>query len=124
MSLKQTIRPYARAIAYFRDGLPRLAVQIGLMWLGVFFSVISVLPLLVMQDGVFGNIRNGSLFSRLFFHFAPSSIPKQVFALAVILLLCSLAKEVLSMVQTLIGIKVGYQGLMKVRCDLFRKLQE
>jgi ABC-type multidrug transport system fused ATPase/permease subunit len=31
---------------------------------------------------------------------------------------------VMQMFQTLVGIRIGYGGLMRVRCDLFRKLQE
>jgi len=51
-------------------------------------------------------------------------MPGQIALLAVAMLLLRLGQEVLSMVQTLIGIRIGYEGLVKVRCDLFRKLQE
>jgi ABC-type multidrug transport system fused ATPase/permease subunit len=124
MTTRQSIRLYARTLAYFRESLPRIVLQIALMGLGVELGVLSVFPLAILIDGVFGNHRSGSWEYRLFFAIAPTSIPGQVIALAVVTLLLRLGQEVLSMVQTLLGIKVGYAGLMKVRCDLFRKLQE
>jgi subfamily B ATP-binding cassette protein MsbA len=124
MTWKQSIRFYARVLSYFRDSLPRLLLQIILMAVGVGLGVLSAFPLAILMDSVFGNTHPGLWEYRLFFHFAPASIPGQVITLAVITLLLRLGQELLSMVQTLLGIKVGYQGLMKVRCELFRKLQE
>ena len=34
------------------------------------------------------------------------------------------AKELLAMAQRLIAVNIGYNGLIRVRCDLFRKLQQ
>jgi ABC-type multidrug transport system fused ATPase/permease subunit len=124
MIFKQSIRDYIRAIGYFREGMPKLVLQVALMGLGVFFSVVSAFPLMILIDGVFTKNHQGDWANRLFFHFAPQSIPAQIIALAVITLLLRVAREVLSMVQTLLGIQAGYQGLKKVRCDLFAKFQE
>jgi ABC-type multidrug transport system fused ATPase/permease subunit len=116
---------YIRALSYFRESLPRLTFQIFLMGLGVLFGVLGAFPLAILIDGVFGTHRaSGGWPYRLFFSLAPASVPGQIITLAAVTLLLRLAQEVLSMVQTLLGIKVGYIGLMKVRCDLFRKLQE
>ena len=124
MILNQSIRDYVRAIGYFREGMSKLLLQVALMGLGVFFGVLSAFPLMILMDGVFTHNRQSDWATRLFFHFAPKSIPEQVIALAIITLVLRLAREVLSMVQTLLGIQVGYEGLKKVRCDLFAKLQE
>jgi subfamily B ATP-binding cassette protein MsbA len=40
------------------------------------------------------------------------------------MLALGLLQQILTMFQTLLGIRIGYGGLMRVRCDLFRKLQE
>jgi ABC-type multidrug transport system fused ATPase/permease subunit len=124
MAFQDSIRLYARAIGYFRDSLPRIVAQIALMGLGVELGVLGAFPLAILIDGVFGQTRGGAWQYRLFFHFAPASIVGQVIALAALTLFLRLGQELLQMIQTLLGIKVGYQGLIKVRCDLFRKLQQ
>src|SRR6266849_3330890 len=80
------MRVFIRAISYFRDDLPRILLQLGLIVLQTLFGLLSPFPLAI--------------------------------------LLLRALKEVLGMVQNLLRIKVGYFGLMRVRCDLFRKLQE
>src|SRR6187200_1170713 len=49
---------------------------------------------------------------------------KQILALAGAMLALRLLSEILRFIQTLVNIRIGYNGLMRVRCDLFRKLQE
>jgi ATP-binding cassette, subfamily B, bacterial len=124
MKPTSTIRFYARAIGYFRDCWGQIVAQLLLMILGVLLAVLQAFPIAIMVDSIFHKQNVNFWEYRLFFHFAPASVPKQIVALAVITLIMRLAQEVLSMVQTLLGIRIGYHGLMKVRFDLFRKLQE
>jgi len=124
MTSMDHIRLYRRTFAYFRDGLWQIVLQLAMICLGVLLGVLGAFPLAILIDGVFGTNRTGSWVYRLFFAVAPASVGGQIITLGIVTLLLRLAQEVLSMVQTLLGIKVGYQGLMKVRCDLFRKLQE
>jgi ATP-binding cassette, subfamily B, bacterial len=124
MKWKKTIAFYRRTLAYFRESTPQLTLQVTLIGVGILLGVLSAFPLQIMIDGVFGQNHASSWASRLFFRAAPAGPAEQIITLAAISLLLRLGQEVLSMVQTLIGIKVGYIGLLKVRCDLFRKLQE
>ena len=124
MKLSDSIRFYSRAVGYFRECMGQIVSQILLMILGVLLGVLQPFPVAILFDSIFGGQKVNVWEYRLFFHFAPTSVPRQIIALAVITLLLRIAQEVLSMVQTLLGIRIGYHGLMKVRFDLFRKLQE
>ncbi|MGN6627409.1 MAG: ABC transporter ATP-binding protein, partial [Tepidisphaeraceae bacterium] len=62
--------------------------------------------------------------AKLFMMLAPESKVGQVIALALVFFALRMLQELLSMFQTLLGIRVGYGALMRVRCDLFRKLQQ
>jgi ABC-type multidrug transport system fused ATPase/permease subunit len=94
------------------------------MGVGVALGALTPFPLAILMDGVFAATHAGIARYHWFFRYAPDSIVGQVITLAVLTLLLRLGQEILSMVQTLLGIKVGYDGLMKVRCDLFKKLQQ
>src|ERR1019366_3775112 len=48
----------------------------------------------------------------------------QILALAALALVLRMGQELLTMFQRLLNTYVGYHGLMRVRCDLFSKLQE
>jgi ATP-binding cassette, subfamily B, bacterial len=124
MNWKNSIRLYTRTFAYFRDGLAQIIAQLLMICLGVLLGVLGAFPLAILIDSVLGSSPNRSWVYRLFFAVAPASKVGQIITLGVVTLLLRLAQELLSMIQTLVGIKVGYMGLMKVRCDLFRKLQE
>jgi ABC-type multidrug transport system fused ATPase/permease subunit len=124
MTKPSTIRLYLRTFAYFRDSSAQIIAQLLMICLGVLLGVLGAFPLAILIDSVLGATPANSWVYRLFFHFAPATKGGQIIALGIIALCLRLAQELLSMIQTLVGIKVGYQGLMKVRCDLFRKLQE
>ena len=66
---------------------------------------------------------------RIFPIYAPlgvgrDDLKRQIIVLAVSAVVLRIAQELLSMSQRLIGVHIGYNGLIRVRCDLFRKLQQ
>src|SRR5277367_698232 len=119
-SMASRLHFYFRTVTYFRAVAGKIAVQTVLMGVAALLGVLQPIPLSILIDAVFSNNRSISWEYRLFFHFAPASIPGQVIALAVITLALRVIQEVLNMVQTLLGIAIGYEGLMRVRCELFR----
>ena len=63
--------------------------------------------------------------SRLFAHFcAPKSEVAQIIALAVALLLFRVISELLALAQGFYKIRIGYNGVVRVRCVLFQHLQK
>ena len=68
--------------------------------------------------------RPPSLPERLFWRFAPHDLLTDILVLAMITLLLRLASESIGLLQGFLKIRIGYNGLLRVRCDLFQKLQQ
>jgi subfamily B ATP-binding cassette protein MsbA len=92
--------------------------------LSVVFGVIWPLPMAVLLDVVLGQQGVEYWPHELFRAYAPSDATSRIILLAGIMFAVRILAELLRMFQTLLNIRIGYNGLMRVRCDLFRKLQE
>ncbi|HEY7091387.1 MAG TPA: ABC transporter ATP-binding protein, partial [Tepidisphaeraceae bacterium] len=114
---------YRRAISYFRQDLGKIVLLIVLIALANVSNVLWPLPLAIMIDVVLGTKAIAYWPYQFFLQHAPSDKVQQTILLAVIMLVLRLASEVLRTIQTIVSIRIGYNGLMRVRCDLFQKLQ-
>jgi subfamily B ATP-binding cassette protein MsbA len=118
------MRIFLRSLSYFRDDLPRVVLQLALIVLQTVIGLLQPFPLAILIDAVVMHAPATHWVYRLFFKLVPSHNQLvQIIALAVATLVLRMMQEVLSMYQTLLKIRIGYSGLMRVRCDLFRKLQ-
>ncbi len=119
------MRFYLRAISYFKDDIGKVVLSLVVIAAMTVCGLLQVYPLAILTDNIFGRYPSPSgWIAKLFFHLAPTGKVGQVVALGIIVLALRLIQEVLQMGQTLLNIKIGYGGLMRVRCDLFKKLQE
>ncbi|MDB5325056.1 MAG: hypothetical protein JWM57_625 [Phycisphaerales bacterium] len=113
-----------RALGYYKGE----AVRIGLLLLMIAVSAAAtaaqVYPLKILIDNVFGDHEPSSWIAKGFFWAVPHGQVGQIVWLTVMFLGLRMLLELLGMFQTLLGIRVGYGALMRVRCDLFRKLQQ
>jgi subfamily B ATP-binding cassette protein MsbA len=116
---------YLRAISYYRPDLGKIIASIILIAISTAAALLQAYPLAIAVDSVFGNVpfAEKDWLYRAFAYISPDSVLGMVVTLAVITLLLRFVQEALSMAQTLLNIRIGYAGLMRVRCDLFRKLQ-
>src|SRR5947209_8688477 len=118
------MRLYLRAMAYFREDLSKIILSLLLIGLSTLLGLLQPWPLAILIDSVLAASHREHWVHRLFFRLVPSqSMLVQIISLAVATLLLRLFQELLQMFQTMVKIRVGYNGLMRVRCDLFRKLQ-
>jgi subfamily B ATP-binding cassette protein MsbA len=116
---------YRRAIAYFRPDAGKILVSLALIGLSTVLGLLWPFPLAILIDSVLGAKSSDHWLYRMFFAIVPRhDATKQILALAAAMLALRLLSEILRFVQTLVNIRIGYNGLMRVRCDLFRKLQE
>ena len=112
-----------RALGYYKDETGRIVLSLGMIVVMTLSSVLMAYPAAILVDTVFGDKGVTGLLSGWFVATAPASMVGRIVTLAVVMLVLGLTQQVMSMFQTLLNIRIGYGGLMRVRCDLFRKLQ-
>lgn len=113
-----------RALGYYRGETLRITALLVMIAITAAATVAQVYPIMILVDNVFGPLKPGSWAARRFFHYAPEGKIGQIVLLTAIFFGLRMLQELLGMFQTLLGIRVGYGALMRVRCDLFRKLQQ
>jgi subfamily B ATP-binding cassette protein MsbA len=116
---------YLRAIRYFRQDLGKIVASLLLIGLSNLLGLLWLFPFAILIDSVLGQKPADHWIYCAFFKVVPHDDKlKQIIALAVGMLVLRLLAELLRMLQTIITIRIGYNGLMRVRCDLFKKLQQ
>ncbi len=114
---------YLRAISYFREDLGKIILSLALIVLMTTCGLLQAYPLAILVDSIFGDVTGVDWVYRAFFRIAPEDKVGQIITLAALVLGLRLMQEIMSMAQTLLNIQIGYGGLMRVRCELFKKLQ-
>ncbi len=123
------MRFYLRAIAYFRDDLPLILASLVLIALSTLASLLQPLMFTILVDTILTKTPSSFWVNRGFvrltqlFGISSNDPLHQVVALAIMSLVLRVLQEILAMGQRLLAIHIGYNGLLRVRCDLFRKLQ-
>lgn len=117
------MRDYRRAIAYFDQDGGRIAAILALINLSNILGVIWPMATALVIDVVLLDKHADYWAYRWFLHFAPAGKVPQIVILALGMLLIRMGSELSRMIYTLISIRVGYNGLVRVRCELFQKLQ-
>ena len=113
------MRLYRRALAYFRPDAGRVAGTLALIATATALGLLQVYPFAVLADCVFGNLPATGPIYRGLLWLAPASKAGQVVTLTLDLLLLRVAQELLQAAHTMLNIRVGYAGLVRVRADLF-----
>jgi subfamily B ATP-binding cassette protein MsbA len=124
------MRFYLRAIAYFRDDLPLILASLVLIGLSTLAGLLQPFFWSIFIDCIMTTVNPRFLPYRIFFrltHFlgvASNDRPHQIIVLAGLAVALRVLQELLGMTQRLLSAYVGYNGLIRVRCDLFRKFQQ
>jgi subfamily B ATP-binding cassette protein MsbA len=114
---------YARILEYFRPDWWRIALTILLTWTWTFISILSYFPMAIFIDTMSGKSVDHWAYRLFYSAVDPDDRVQQVIVLTIATVVLRLLVEVLRTTQTLMGIRIGLDGMMRVRCDLFRKLQ-
>jgi len=124
------MRFYLRAIAYFREDLPLILASLVLIALSTLASLLQPFLAGVLIDGILGSRGDAMWVYRGFFRFTHalgigrSDLKGEIIVLAISAVGLRVVQELLAMSQRLIGVHIGYNGLIRARCDLFQKLQQ
>jgi ATP-binding cassette, subfamily B, bacterial len=124
------MRFYLRAIAYFREDLPLIVVSLLLIAAATLASLLQPYLFGILLDNIFGSkpptdfVRRGFVWLVHVIGIQPNDPLHQVYVIAVLAVILRLLQEALKMGTNLIGQQIGYNGLLRVRCDLFKKLQQ
>ena len=123
---------FLRAISSYRDDLPRIVLELLLIVLQTVVGLLQPFPLAILIGTVLATAHNANWVERVFYHFVGrENRLAQILVLAAAMLVLRLLQEVILMYQTLLRIRIGYSGLMRVRCmqmgvpigDVFATLQ-
>lgn len=117
------MKKYLRVLSYFRPDWWRLTLSLLLVGGMTLLGLLWPFPLAILFDSVLQEKQVDQWVYRAFFHFAPHDRGQQILWLAVMAVVLRIGNEVLRSWQTLLTIRVGLSGMMRVRGDLFRKLQ-
>ena len=118
------MKKYVRILQYFRGDAWALALSLVCMGLSTLLGLLWAFPLAILID-----LRTGQGIDmwiyRWFYNMTPKdNVIHQVLFLTGLMLVIRLGSQVFQSLQTILSIRVGLNGMMRARCDLFRKLQE
>jgi ABC-type multidrug transport system fused ATPase/permease subunit len=117
------LQAYRRAWQYYRTDLKPIVISIALVGLTTMAALAQPFPVAILFNSVLKHEPPASFLDRLFVRFAPKNEFRQILMLAVAVLLLRVISELLSLAQGFYKIRIGYAGVVRVRCDLFNHLQ-
>jgi subfamily B ATP-binding cassette protein MsbA len=101
-----------------------MMVSLGLVGVSTLLGLLWAYPLAILIDIQTGKKMDQWLY-RWFYDMTPQeSGLQQVFFLTGLAFLVRIGSEILKAAQSVLNIRVGLAGVMRVRCDVFRKLQQ
>ncbi len=121
--LKRGCRLYLRAVSYFRQDWLLILIWIALIGIATVLGLLAAWPMAILLDSVLSNSAQHDLIHRLILNLLPSHRVGQIVGLAAGGLILKALQDLLSAAQTVVSNQVNYNGLVRVRCDLYRKLQ-
>jgi ATP-binding cassette subfamily B protein len=119
----KTLEDVYRAIRYFRDDLRPIIFLLSLTACSTALGLLQAWPLAVLVDSALGTSSNDSWMHRLFLAPLPEDPIRRIIGLGIMALLLRFAHELIAMARRLLTPRIHYNGLLRVRGDLYRKLQ-
>jgi subfamily B ATP-binding cassette protein MsbA len=121
------MRFYLRAISYFRQDLPLILASLVLVAFSTLAGLLQPFMLGIFIDTIFSPVPSkywvNRIFSMLAHRLGDDSEMRQVGLVALLAVSLRVFQEILGMGQRIISQLIGYNGVLRVRCDLFQKLQ-
>jgi ATP-binding cassette, subfamily B, bacterial len=119
----QTLQDVYRALHYFRDDLGLILFLLSLTACSTALGLLQAWPLAVLVDFALGTPSTYNWMHRLFLAPLPEDPIKRIIGLGIMALILRFAHELIAMTRRLLAPRIHYNGLLRVRGDLYRKLQ-
>ena len=119
----QTLQDVYRAIRYFQDDLRLIFFLLSLTACSTALGLLQAWPLAVLVDSALGTPSTENWMHRLFLAPLPEDPIRRIIGLGILALLLRFAHELIAMARRLLTPRIHYNGLLRVRGDLYRKLQ-
>ena len=117
-------RAYTRAMGFFRDDAGKIGLSAALIVLSSLAGLLQPFPIMILLGAVLKRERDHWAY-RAFYKVAPDdSFAGQIAVLVGLTLGLRLVQELLQMWQGTLKVTIGYNGLVRARAALFRKLQQ
>ncbi len=115
---------YMRSLAYYRADTRQVIALLAVIGMSTLVGLLMAWPMAVLVDCVLSpdSGKSGFIY-RAFLWPLPQSRPGQIVGLALIGFGLKLAQDLLNMLRTILTNHINYNGLVRIRRDLFRKLQ-
>ena len=113
-----------RSLSYFRDDRKAIVFLVALMTVSVLISILQAWPLAVLVDTLVASPARQDTIHRLFLSWLPRNPMLQIAGLAASALGLRLVQEAIGVVKKLLGARINYNGVLRLRYDFFRKLQQ
>ncbi|HEY2588016.1 MAG TPA: ABC transporter ATP-binding protein [Tepidisphaeraceae bacterium] len=120
MSLTES---YLRAWRYYREDWGKILLAVLLVGLTTLANLAQPFPLAILVDYVLWHKPPKALPHRLFAEYGPHDAVRQVIVLAAIMILLRILSEGIGLAQGFYKIRIGYNGQVRVRSELFRHMQ-
>lgn len=114
---------YLRAISYFRPDWRLISVLLALIALSTGLGLLQAWPMAILIDAVLSPTPKTDFIHRLFLTPLPTSRLGQVIGITLIGMGMKIVQDALTGIRTLLNNKINYNGLLRVRCELYQKLQ-
>ena len=116
-------RDVLRSLGYFREDSPLVIFLLILMGSSALLGLLQAWPLAVLVDSAVGTPAEKNWMQQLFLTTFPNDPLARIVALALTALVLRLLQEFIGTARRVVDLQVQYNGLMRARCDLYRKLQ-
>jgi ATP-binding cassette, subfamily B, bacterial len=114
---------YFRVVSYFRKDWSLIVALLTLIGISIAIGLLQAWPMAILVDAVLTPQPRYGWVHRLFLAPLPHNMLAQVIGITLIGMFLKVAQDGLTLVKTMINHQIDYNGLIRVRSALFRKLQ-
>ena len=112
-----------RSISYFRRDLKLIAILFFLIGASVVLGLLNAWPMAILVDTVLSQTPHSNWIQRLFLAPFGERRLNRIIGMAIVGMIIKILSETVIMLRTMLNYRIKYNGTMRVRTELYDKLQ-